>query len=271
MTQPPFGTPGQPPADPPPSSMWQQSAPVQVPQSYPLPLKKKPKKWPWIVGGVVVLIVAGSALSNAQRDQATGAASTTSAKPTTTVRTTTTTTTTTTTKPPPPPPSVFKGSGDDVITLDRPAGVKIAKFECPACTSNTMLKSDGFESLLVNEIGAYSGQMWLDIRDGSRTTTLTVKASGAWTLTVGELDMATKASGPVSGKGDSVVFFSGKSTKAKITNVGESNFIVHVVSLDKERLDLAVNHIGSYEGTVPLAGPALIQITSSGSWSITPG
>lgn len=157
-----------------------------------------------------------------------------------------------------------------MITLDRPAGLKIAKFECPACTGNTVVKSDGFESLLVNEIGAYSGQMWLDMRDGSRTSTLTINATGSWTLTVGDIDMATMASGAVNGKGDSVVFFTGQSTKAKIANVGEGNFIVQVVSLKLGRVDLAVNHIGGYEGTVPLAGPALIQIKSSGSWTIAP-
>ncbi|MFD4642425.1 hypothetical protein ACFWN2_34310 [Lentzea sp. NPDC058436] len=155
-----------------------------------------------------------------------------------------------------------------MITLDRPAGLKIAKFECPACTSNTVLKSNGFDSLLVNEIGAYSGSMWMDVRDGSRTTTLTVNASGAWTLTVGEIDMATMTAGSMQGNGDGVVLFTGTARKAKITNNGESNFAVHVLS--SKSLDLAVNHIGGYEGTVPLEGPALIQITSSGAWTITP-
>ncbi|MDX8145349.1 hypothetical protein SK854_24785 [Lentzea sp. BCCO 10_0061] len=165
---------------------------------------------------------------------------------------------------------MFKGSGDDVITLDRPVGLKVVKFECPACTRNTVLKSDGFDSLLVNEIGAYSGQMWMDIRDGSRTNTLTVSATGAWTLTVGDLDMATVATGPLAGNGDSVVLYTGSSNKAKITNAGASNFTVHVVPLATSTINLAVNHIGGYEGTVPFNGPALVQISSTGAWTITP-
>ncbi|HEX6347208.1 hypothetical protein [Umezawaea sp.] len=245
-----------------------------------MPPRPKTKRWPWVVVGVVTLLVVISVANGGERSgQEPGAAASsaaaelakapaTSAKPkptTTTVRTTTTTT-----KPPPPPPTVYTGQGDDVVALDRPSGIKIVKFECPACSSNTTLKSDGFESLLVNEIGAYSGLRWMDIRDGSRTTTLTVGAQGAWTLTVGGLDLAPLVEGVASGSGDSVVFLAAGATKAKVGNVGDGNFAVHVASLKTSRIDLAVNTIGGYEGTVPLAGPAIVQVTSSGDWSITP-
>jgi hypothetical protein len=110
----------------------------------------------------------------------------------------------------------------------------------------------------------------MDVRDGSRTTTLTVGAEGAWTVTVGGLELATAADGAATGTGDSVVVLTAKSTKAKIGNVGDSNFVVHVASLKTSRIDLAVNTIGGYDGTVPLAGPAIVEITSSGDWSITP-
>lgn len=62
----------------------------------------------------------------------------------------------------------------------------------------------------------------------------------------------------------------GSAKKVKITNVGESNFAVHAVSLKAGRVELLVNHIGGYEGTVPLSGPAMIQVASSGNWTITP-
>ncbi len=157
-----------------------------------------------------------------------------------------------------------------MIDVGRPAGIKIVEFECPACRGNTVLKSDGFDSLLVNEIGPYSGRMWMDVRDGSRTSTLTVQATGAWTVTIGGLDLAETTSGVAAGRGDSVVLLTTSSRKARITNTGESNFAVHVVSLSASTLDLAVNHIGGYEGTVPLAGPALVQVTSSGEWTVAP-
>jgi hypothetical protein len=34
--------------------------------------------------------------------------------------------------------------------------------------------------------------------------------------------------------------------------------------------DLAVDEIGSYDGTVPLDAPAAVAITSSGTWAIAP-
>jgi hypothetical protein len=34
--------------------------------------------------------------------------------------------------------------------------------------------------------------------------------------------------------------------------------------------DAAINEIGSYEGTVPLRGPAAVIVTSPGDWTITP-
>lgn len=75
-----------------------------------------------------------------------------------------------------------------------------------------------------------------------------------------------KGANAASGKGDSVVQLTDKITKAAVTNQGEANFVVEVVS--DEGYDLAVNEIGSYQGTVPLRGPALVQVTSSGNWSI---
>ncbi|WP_433781050.1 hypothetical protein ACQPX6_15360 [Actinomycetospora sp. CA-101289] len=133
-----------------------------------------------------------------------------------------------------------------------------------------MLKSNGGERLLVNTIGSYEGKRWIDVRDGGSTTQLTVEASGSWTITVGGLDQATRATGAVSGDGDDVVLMSGSTSVASVTNSGSSNFAVHVLSGSSSSIDLAVNEIGSYSGTIPLAAPALVEVTSSGEWTITP-
>jgi hypothetical protein len=141
-------------------------------------------------------------------------------------------------------------------------------FDCSSCERNTIVKTDGGEALLVNTIGSYSGRHLIDIYDGSATTTLTVQAGGSWTITVSSgLDALRRASGPISGEGDDVVLVQGGTTKATITNSGERNFIVKVIG---DRMELPVNRIGSYEGTVPLQAPAVVVITSSGEWTITP-
>jgi hypothetical protein len=94
--------------------------------------------------------------------------------------------------------------------------VAVLQFECPKCTSNTIVTTDGSESLLVNEIGSYTGKHLIDLRDGSTTTTVTVKASGAWKMTVASgLGAAKVGAGdaPVAGQGDDVVLMKGTATK----------------------------------------------------------
>ena len=156
-----------------------------------------------------------------------------------------------------------------MVTTNWGAHPGYVRFECPACTGNTVVKTDGEESLLVNTIGAYKGTKWINIKDGSSTRTLTVKATGRWTLTISDADKLPKYdAAAASGAGDSVVVFHGAASKAKITNSGTGNFVVQVVS--NSGMDLAVNDIGNYDGTVPLTGPAIVQVTSDGKWTIAP-
>ena len=174
--------------------------------------------------------------------------------------------------PPPAPPKVYTGKGDNVLKIDKASGPAVVSFTCAKCSGNTIVQSDGADSVLVNTIGSYTGKRALDVTDGSTTTRLTIKATGSWRVTVGGLDQATQATGtaPVTGKGDDVIMLSGSTTTAAITNKGQANFIVQVTPTEDGVPDVAVNEIGSYTGTVPLAAPALVQVTSEGTWSITP-
>ncbi len=116
------------------------------------------------------------------------------------------------TPPPSPrpasPPTVYNGRGDDIVSITKDPGVAVLQFECPKCSDNTIVTTDGSEHTLVNEIGSYMGKQLIDLRDGSTTTTVTVKATGAWKMTVASgLGAATVATGdaPVAGQGDDVV------------------------------------------------------------------
>jgi hypothetical protein len=248
----------------------------------PSPPKPKTKKWPWVVGvSVVAIIGAAAATGGSGKGQNTPAAqvlsqisanSTTAPATRAAVPSTTASTTfSTTTKPPPPPPEVFQGKGDNVVNLKRGTEPGIVTFECPKCTSNVIVESDGRESLLVNTIGAYTGRKLINVADGSMTTSISIQAKGAWKLTVSGLDTIERVIGkPATGKGDSVVMMAGDFSSATIANKGKSNFIVTYVDVTAGRTGLAVNEIGSYQGTVRLPGPAIIQVESSGTWTITP-
>ncbi|MBT8159127.1 TM2 domain-containing protein [Arthrobacter sp. GN70] len=162
----------------------------------------------------------------------------------------------------------FTGTGDDIKTANLAGAPAIVTFTCPACDGNTVLKTNGGDSLLVNTIGAYTGSHIVDTSNGSVTSEFTVQATGNWTLTIADITTIKPTSGVASGHGDQVVFLSGTSTKAAITNQGESNFVVN--GYGGSFPELAVNTIGSYKGTVQLTAPGFVQVTSSGDWTITP-
>ncbi|MFB9903290.1 hypothetical protein [Allokutzneria oryzae] len=165
-------------------------------------------------------------------------------------------------------PAVFHGDGDDRVAIAKEPGVGVVRFDCPQCTGNTVLRSDGPDGLLVNEIGPYRGKRWFDVRTGSRTTTLTVTATGRWTLTIGGTDLAAVRAGHASGTGDDVLFLTELFRSASVANSGEGNFVVHAVELGTGRMSLPVNRIGDYAGSVELRGPVLLQVRSAGSWTI---
>lgn len=160
----------------------------------------------------------------------------------------------------------FTGSGDFV----QPVNVETlayVTFACPACTSNTVLKTNGAETLLVNTIGTYSGSHFINLSNGSITTQFEINADNAWTLTVGDWTTATTFDGPASGAGDAAIIMPGEASAAALTNDGDRNFAVWVYG---DFTDLAVNTIGAYSGTVVFETPALVQVQSNGNWTITP-
>ncbi|NBE82151.1 hypothetical protein GVV04_14400 [Micromonospora sp. NEAU-HG-1] len=174
---------------------------------------------------------------------------------------------------PAPKPKVYSGRGDDVVKVGELTELLVVKFSCPRCTRNTVLKSDGPETLMVNEIGSYTGKMWINLEDDALTTQFEVEARGDWTLTIGTIEkMATKATlGKATGRGDDVILLGGDADAARITHSkGQSNFVVKIYSLDTGVDDLLVNEIGGYAGTLPLQAPALVQVTAIGIWSISP-
>ncbi|MEU8020410.1 hypothetical protein AB0B74_31065 [Micromonospora parva] len=245
----------------------------------------------WAVGGIALVIalccggaVIGAVSSNDGKSSigASGQGSSnptpaaTTASPTTAAPTTAAptsappTTAAPTTTPPAPKPKLIKGRGDDVVRIPELTDLAVVKFTC-RCSSNTVLRSDGPEGLLVNEIGSYSGKRWINLEDGALTTQFEVEVTGSWTLTIGSVDqMATKAlSGKASGKGDDVIVLGGDATAVKITHSrGSSNFVVHAYSLETGEGGLLVNEIGGYSGVRPLTAPALVQVTADGNWTI---
>lgn len=162
-------------------------------------------------------------------------------------------------------PETFEGSGDDVLSPAIGSTFALVTFSCPNCSSNTVVKTDGDESLLVNAIGSYSGNHLINVMDGSLTSLIEVNADAPWTLTITDPKDAPQV---LAGRGDQVIIVPAGTTKAALSHNGTSNFAIWV--LNEDGRDLAVNEIGAYEGTVVLRTPAFVQITADGDWTISP-
>jgi hypothetical protein len=171
------------------------------------------------------------------------------------------------------PPTSYSGHGNGVVKITKDAGPAIVAFSCATCTGNTVVKTDGPESVLVNANGSYSGRRPIDMREGSNTASVTVTATGDWQLTVSSgLNTARASVGnaPLSGQGDDVVIMNGSAATAHITNTGGPSFIVYVVPKQSATVNVAVNGTGEYDGIVSLSAPAVVIVESTGNWTITP-
>jgi hypothetical protein len=166
------------------------------------------------------------------------------------------------------PAESHEGIGDDVVVTDWPARPAIVTFECLVPGGNVAVETDGNESVLVNTVGSYRGSRWINIHENTRTRALLITAQGPWRLDVADLDSLPPSGRCAAGAGDSVVYLSEEITEATISHQGRGNFIVEVAGAADEPIDLAVNEIGAFRGTVPLAGPALVQVASAGRWRI---
>ena len=164
----------------------------------------------------------------------------------------------------------FQGNGDDIVDFETDKQA-IVRFSCPGCTSNTVLKTDGPESLLVNEIGSYTGEHLINMKENSLTTSYEIEANSSWTLSLSDLNSVKRVTGnSVSGQGTSVVYVPSTYSKVLVKNVGMSNFIVYTwpKKLPPYFSPLLINEIGSYKGTKRIKTPGLITIQSQGKWSL---
>lgn len=177
---------------------------------------------------------------------------------------------------PPPEPITLSGNGDDLVDLTdfNPEGIFGVEITGSGSGNFAVWNYDAQGDqidLLVNEIGAYTGRHLLDIQDRQPPTAgFEVTASGPWTIEVFPFDPAyvenLRTPGTFSGRGDDffVVLNEAGLNRASISHTGSSNFAVWV--LNDGGLDLLVNEIGDYEGTVRVgaASTMLFMVTADG-------
>lgn len=168
---------------------------------------------------------------------------------------------------------VITGKGDSIVPLTLPDGAGE-----PGVATAVYGGSDNFvvqsldsnlqeQDLMVNTIGRYSGTVLFNVEQGTDATKLQVKTTGAWKITLHSIRALREFDGTsASGRGDDVLIYRGAAGAAAITNTGSDNFVVWELGDDS---NLLVNEIGKYNGTVVMgAGPSLVEVNSSGNWTI---
>ncbi len=167
--------------------------------------------------------------------------------------------------------TVVKSSrGDAIIALPKgaKAGLVIAthkgssNFQVSGLDAGNQSTIDG----LVNEIGNYTGTTAYGLMDmGNTPVKLQIVADGSWTIKIAPISSARVLPASTSGKGDAVFKFEGDAADFAITHKGSSNFQVQQYGGD---LNMGVNEIGNYSGTVPfVAGPTVLVIGADGTWT----
>lgn len=125
---------------------------------------------------------------------------------------------------------------------------------------------------LANEIGSYEGSIFFaDDIDGG---TLEIKSDGNWTITFGAIPDGGTSN--LSGFGDWVspwFTLDSGALVVKMTNSGDSNFIVHIYDEYGERYSSLANEIGSYSGSTVFNKGVVgvkycIEVVSSGNRSV---
>lgn len=165
----------------------------------------------------------------------------------------------------------YTGYGDSVVTIAKPDGQASEAIATISYSGDGYFSvwglDDSFEEvdLLANGIDSYSGTVLVD----GDVTRLEITASGSWTIQIKSLSAARSfGAGIITGTGDDVLRWNGSTRTAYITHQGSGYFSVWSWP-DVGYADLEVSEIGEYAGSVVLpAGPATVEITADGTWSI---
>jgi hypothetical protein len=173
--------------------------------------------------------------------------------------------------PPIPEPTVYRGAGDGVLTISKPAGTTavIATVVGNAEARNFDVRAiDGAQDHLVTTTSPYTGSTLLDA-DGTTTRQLRVHAVGAWMITLTDPRSAPVFSLSYGGTGDAVVLHSGTGGQAVI-NAANAGTVLLVRTYSAGQVNDIVKQTGPWSGIVPWpAGPSIVVVRAVGPWSIT--
>ncbi|MGW3993349.1 hypothetical protein ACWEF6_07680 [Amycolatopsis sp. NPDC004772] len=170
------------------------------------------------------------------------------------------------------PPETHTGTESGEFETTWPADqVGFFTFECPKCTSNVIVDTDGGDHGLVNAIGAYKGTKWMNTDPRTPVKRVTVHANAPWTATIADhRSVPTAEAGKETpGKGDAVVRLPAGVAHVRFT--AKTRGAIGLWVMSPEDRDLILNQIGDLQVERDVRGPAYLQVEGyEASWTLTP-
>jgi len=114
-------------------------------------------------------------------------------------------------------------------------------------------------------IGAYSGTRVVKDRTARK---LEIRADGDWNVVIDVAARAPEMTGTYSGSGDRVLRYNLGAATLRLTNSGESNFVIWSFLESGSYGDLLANEIGDADLTKIIRTGNYLEVRSQGSWSI---
>lgn len=171
-------------------------------------------------------------------------------------------------------PIVLKGSGDSVVDVQKGNQPAIAKITYNGSDNFAIQNYDDNNTqidLLVNTIGSYQGTVPLDFMKDEHTIRFQVTASGPWEIQILPIVEARHEAipGNIQGTGDDVVYLDGKNPDTLTVDASEEKDNFAIWSFDGTGVNLLVNEIAPYTGTVVLDHSTFILIINAvGKWTL---
>jgi len=193
-------------------------------------------------------VPGGRSMSRTEVSRASTASSETTAGSSTTMPASTTTT-----LPPPttdaatPAPTVYEGSGDTVVSVEKPdpGAPAVAQITNSGSCNFVVWSLDSNREradLLINTIGSYEGVVAVDTdRDAARA--LEITSDGSWRVELHSASDARRVGAVADGTGDDVVTYVGDAGVATLSHSGVDNFVIWWFGSDGR--ELLVNEIGA--------------------------
>lgn len=172
----------------------------------------------------------------------------------------------------------YKGSGDDIITLDKPDDGLPALLVISGNRSERHFSITGYDGnrnrtgLLVNTSDVYSGIVPVDLPPRTDTKLLEISANGPWIVQVYAIGAASKSSvgEEFQSKGDDVLWIEGDASIATVSgNSSQRHFSITAYDGSGNRSGLLVNTSDRYSGRVMVPNNTLLlEVNATGDWTI---